>query len=135
MKTSQKVILGCAFAVTMVSGLANAAGTVDVSQGPNAIADPLQVTVTSGDYSGLVQTQFLFMRSRNVAIATAANGAGTGVAISTASAKGRNTFFANSAGFASQVCGKPAAASAAPALWAITAAEADTAPDCTKAPT
>jgi hypothetical protein len=131
MKTSQKVILGCAFAVPMVSGFANAAVTsnpVAVTTDTEAKADPVPVTVVSGAYSGLVQTQFIFTRSRNVMINSIANAAGTGVAITSASAKGRNTFFANSGGSSAQVCGAPAVGSAVPVLNTITVDHTETLP-------
>jgi hypothetical protein len=136
MKTTQKVILGCAMAVTMVSGFANAADVnlVAVTSDSAAKLDPTADTVTSGAYNGLVQTNFVFTRSRNVKINSIANVAGTGVAITSASAKGRNTFFANSGGSSAAVCGTPAVGSAVPALWTVTVAHTEAGPDCAAAP-
>ena len=127
MKTTQKVILGCAFAVTMVSGVANAA-EISVKTDADAKADPTAATVASGNYNGLVQTQFVFTRSRNVMIDSLANAAGTGVAITSASAKGRNSFFANSGGSSAAVCGLPATGSDVPTIWTLVDAMTEAAP-------
>ncbi|MGB8337860.1 MAG: hypothetical protein WCD07_06455 [Burkholderiales bacterium] len=130
MNASKKIILGCAFAITMVSGYANASGEISVTTDTLAKDDPTATTVTSGAYNGLVQTQFVFTRSRNVKIHSLANAAGTGAAVTSASAKGRNTFFANSGGSSASVCGTPAVGAAVPALWTITDAHTEAGPNC-----
>jgi hypothetical protein len=132
MNTSKKIILGCALGVTLVSGFANADVAVTVGSvnesATGAITDPAPFTVTSGGYAGLVQTQFVFNRSRNITIASLPNAAGTGVAITTASMKGRNQFFANSGGTSASVCGAPAVGSAAPVLRTLAVGDTEASP-------
>jgi hypothetical protein len=127
MNTTKKVILGCAFAVTLVSGYANAAGEINVASTVAAAgAEPVATPVASGSYNQLVKSQFVFTRSRNVAISSIANDAGTGIAISTASIKGRNGFFANSNGQSPKPCKSQLATGAAfPTALVVTAQDVD----------
>jgi hypothetical protein len=101
MQTKQKIVLGCALAVTLVSPLTS---THALSIAPQDVSVSA-TTVTGGTGGGLGgynNSTFSFTPSRSVALQ--ANGNPTDVAVSAASTKGRQTFGGSSSGGGVRQC-------------------------------
>ena len=120
MQTKQKVILGCAVAITLAAPMAHAAVTIAATETPAAAT---VVGGASGGLGGFTVSDFVFQQSRNVAVY--ADGNATAVAVSTASTKGRQTFGGSSNGGSVAACQSTSVASPAP-LSALTLTAAGT---------
>ena len=98
MQTKQKVILGCALAVTLVAPLtATALVTVTASD------TPVAKTVSIADLNGFNTAQFLFTPSRSVALK--ADGNATTVAVQSGTDRGSRRFGGSSNGGSVKECG------------------------------
>ena len=98
MQTKQKVILGCALAVTLVAPL-----TATAAVAVTALDAPVAVVVGTADLGGFNTAVFSFTPSRSVALK--ADGNATTVAVQSGTNRGSRRFGGSSNGGSVKECG------------------------------